>query len=106
MPSSQQEHRDMSKTTDSRAPLAAVLPSSIQRTYRERLLRADDVCHLTGLGRSTLYAKVKAGEFPNAVQLHGACVAWRESEVDAWIAARPAATPTGKARATAARGAA
>lgn len=101
----------MPRTTAFPTPPAASLPSQIERTYRERLLRADDVCHLTGLGRSTLYAKVKAGDFPTAVQLHGACVAWRESEVDAWIAARPAAAlpaaaPAGKARTASARGAA
>ena len=61
------------------------------RPYRERLLRIDDVCFMTGLGRSTVYAKVKARDFPGPVQLHGACVAWRETEVDAWIAGRPAA---------------
>lgn len=67
--------------------------------YRERLLRVDDVCFMTGLGRSTVYAKVKAGNFPGPVQLHGTCVAWRETEVDAWIAARPAAPtqPTSRA---------
>ncbi|MGD9773861.1 helix-turn-helix transcriptional regulator [Diaphorobacter sp.] len=64
----------------------------LERRYRERLLRIDDVCYLTGLGRSTVYAKVKGDAFPNPVQLHGACVAWRESEVDAWIDARPLAT--------------
>jgi prophage regulatory protein len=66
-------------------------PSATGRRYRERLLRIDDVCFLTGLGRSTIYAKVKGGDFPGPVQLHGACVAWRETEVDTWIAARPAA---------------
>jgi prophage regulatory protein len=81
----------MSKTTVSPAPAAPSLPSPIARGYRERLLRIDDVCHLTGLGRSTLYAKVKAGDFPTAVQLHGACVAWKETEVDGWIATRPTA---------------
>lgn len=60
------------------------------RPYRERLLRIDDVCFMIGLGRSTIYAKVKAGDFPGPVQLHGASVAWRETELDAWIAARPA----------------
>lgn len=70
-------------------------PSTGHR-YRERLLRIDDVCFLTGLGRSTIYAKVKGGDFPGPVQLHGACVAWRETEVDTWIAARPVvgATPS------------
>ena len=64
----------------------------LERRHRERLLRIDDVCYLTGLGRSTVYAKVKGGAFPHPVQLHGACVAWRESEVDAWIDSRPLAT--------------
>ncbi|GKT27084.1 AlpA family phage regulatory protein [Acidovorax sp. SUPP3334] len=62
------------------------------------MLRIDDVCFFTGLGRSTVYAKVKAGDFPGPVQLHGACVAWRETEVDAWIATRPAAQPGCAAR--------
>lgn len=76
---------------------AEPVPTALPRTYRERLLRIDDVCFLTGLGRSTVYAKVKGGNFPVPVQLHGACVAWRETEVDSWIAARPAAALPAKA---------
>lgn len=72
----------------------------LERRHRERLLRIDDVCYLTGLGRSTVYAKVKGGAFPHPVQLHGACVAWRESEVDAWIDARPLATAPAPLKAT------
>lgn len=70
---------------------AAESAPPLERRHRERLLRIDDVCYLTGLGRSTVYAKVKGGGFPHPVQLHGACVAWRESEVGAWIDARPLA---------------
>lgn len=61
------------------------------RSYRERLLRIADVCFLTGLGRSTVYAKVKERQFPQPVKLHGTSVAWKESEVDAWINERPTA---------------
>ena len=61
------------------------------RNYRERLLRIPDVCFLTGLGRSTVYAKVKERQFPQPVKLHGTCVAWKETEVDAWISERPMA---------------
>jgi len=80
----------MQRTATQTTPIQTGPGPSDVRPYRERLLRIDDVCFLTGLGRSTIYAKVKAGDFPSAVQLHGASVAWRESEVDAWIAARPA----------------
>ena len=85
----------MQRTATRTTPIQAGPGPSDVRPYRERLLRIDDVCFMTGLGRSTIYAKVKAGDFPSAVQLHGTSVAWRETEVDAWIAARPAvgATP-------------
>ena len=58
---------------------------------RVRLLRIADVCFATGLGRSTVYAKIKENSFPRPVQLHGTCVAWREADVNAWIEERPAA---------------
>lgn len=79
----------MQRTATQTTPIQAGPGPSDVRPYRERLLRIDDVCFMTGLGRSTIYAKVKAGDFPSAVQLHGTSVAWRETEVDAWIAARP-----------------
>ena len=83
----------MQRTATQTTPIQAGPGPSDVRPYRERLLRIDDVCFMTGLGRSTIYAKVKAGDFPSAVQLHGTSVAWRETEVDAWIAARAQAAP-------------
>lgn len=80
----------MQKTATQTTTIQASPGPSDVRPYRERLLRIDDVCFMTGLGRSTIYAKVKARDFPSAVQLHGTSVAWRETQVDAWIAARPA----------------
>lgn len=61
------------------------------RPYRDRLLRLADVKHMTGLGRSSIYAAIQAKSFPAAVNLTAHAVAWRESDIDAWIAARPAA---------------
>lgn len=58
---------------------------------RNRLLRLADVKHMTGLGRSTIYAAIRAKSFPAAVNLTDHAVAWRESDIDAWIAARPPA---------------
>lgn len=61
------------------------------RPYRDRLLRLADVKHMTGLGRSSIYAGIQAKSFPAAVNLTAHAVAWRESDIDAWIAARPPA---------------
>jgi prophage regulatory protein len=42
-----------------------------------------------GYSRDHLRRKVKAGEFPAPVALSDRRIAWRESEVDAWLASRP-----------------
>jgi prophage regulatory protein len=39
----------------------------------------------TGLSRSTIYAKAKAGAFPKAVNMGPALAAWVEAEVEQWI---------------------
>lgn len=66
-------------------------PAQELRPFRDRLLRLADVKHMTGLGRSSIYAAIRAKSFPAAVNLTAHAVAWRESEIDAWIAARPGA---------------
>lgn len=55
----------------------------------DRLLRRSEVEQLVGLKRSTLYAEMAAGRFPLQVRLGVRSVAWRESEIQAWIASRP-----------------
>ena len=55
------------------------------------LLRRPEVQRRTGLSRSPLYARIKAGTFPAPVKLGSHAVAWVESEVEAWIAAHIAA---------------
>ena len=58
----------------------------------DRLLRLPEVLRLTGLSRSTVYRKIKAGEFPRPVKLGKRAVGWREFEVIAWINGRPPAS--------------
>lgn len=58
---------------------------------KESLLRLPSVTARTGLARSTLYKLVAMGVFPKPYSLVGRTVAWRESEVDAWIGSRIAA---------------
>jgi prophage regulatory protein len=54
-----------------------------------RILRLAEVLAATGLGRTSLYDSVRAGDFPKPVQLTKAAVGWRSDEVEAWIRSRP-----------------
>lgn len=49
------------------------------------ILRLPAVKARTGLSRSTIYARISAGEFPKAVNLGARAVGWLESEVNAWL---------------------
>jgi prophage regulatory protein len=52
------------------------------------LLRRPDVETRTGLSRSTIYAWMERGDFPKPVRLGTRIVAWRESDVTAWLESR------------------
>lgn len=51
-----------------------------------RMLRIRSVMTRTGLARTTIYTRAKAGTFPQIVSLGGRASGWREADVDAWIA--------------------
>jgi prophage regulatory protein len=53
-----------------------------------RLLRLPQVSDLTGLSRTSIYRLERSGAFPRRVRLGLRTVAWHESSVVAWIAAR------------------
>lgn len=50
------------------------------------LIRSREVQARTGLPKSSLHRMASAGRFPAPVKLGMRSVAWRESDVDAWIA--------------------
>ena len=54
----------------------------------EKLLRRREVEALTALSCSTIYGWMKAGTFPKPVVLGAKKVAWRESDIAAWLEAR------------------
>jgi prophage regulatory protein len=62
---------------------------------RPSLIRLEAVKARTCLSRSTIYAYMREGRFPQPVSISERCVAWIESEIDAWIADRIAATRKG-----------
>jgi prophage regulatory protein len=59
----------------------------------ERLIRIDEVLHICGLSRSSLYANIQSGNFPDQVKLSKKASACLYSEVLAWITARAAERP-------------
>lgn len=52
------------------------------------IIRRKQVEARVGLSRSTIYDKVKAGEFPAPISLGAKAVGWIESEINAWLNAR------------------
>lgn len=54
-----------------------------------RPLRLPEVRRETGLGRSTIYRRMKEGTFPPQVDLGGGLVAWWEADIEAWKKSRP-----------------
>ena len=51
-----------------------------------RFLRLKDVKTMTGLSKSTIYARMSMGTFPKQIPLGPRLVVWVESDVQGWIA--------------------
>ena len=56
--------------------------------FSQRFLRLPEVKNQVGLGRSTIYQKIKAGEFPAPISLGARAVAWTSDSISAWMDAR------------------
>ena len=54
----------------------------------ESILRLEAVKERVGLSRSTIYARVKCGEFPAPIALGARAVGWLESEIEEWLSER------------------
>ena len=52
-----------------------------------RLYRLPDVLKMTGLSKSTIYARVKSGDFPAPTPIFrgGRAVAWRSQDIIGWV---------------------
>jgi len=64
------------------------MPVPVASVDTRRLLRLDTVMFLTGLFRTTLWRMEREGRFPRCRKIGKHTVAWRESEVQAWLAKR------------------
>jgi prophage regulatory protein len=54
----------------------------------DALLRLSTVEALTGWSRSTVFAKVKKGEFVAPIRLGARCTRFRAGDVQAWLASK------------------
>ena len=50
-----------------------------------KILRLPEVIEVTGLGRSTIYAKVAQGQFPKPIKLGDRATGWLDTEIYDWI---------------------
>ena len=53
------------------------------------ILRRPEVERRTQISKASIYRLMAAGQFPTAIKLGERAVAWRASEIDAWLASRP-----------------
>lgn len=50
------------------------------------LLRLPEVKAVTGLSKSTIYARIADGNFPKQIPIGPRLVVWMESDIENWIA--------------------
>ena len=58
-----------------------------------KLLRKPAVLARIGLSDTTVWRMERAGQFPKSIRISPGAVAWRESDVENWIAARMEGRP-------------
>ena len=65
--------------------MAAQLQEALTRLT---ILRRKQVEARTGLSRSTIYERIKAGTFPAPISIGAKAVGWIEGEIDSWLTAQ------------------
>lgn len=53
-----------------------------------RLLGLADVVHVTTMSKASVYRNIQAGEFPKPIRISARRVAWRETDIVAWLEQR------------------
>lgn len=60
------------------------------------LLRIEAVSAMTGLGRTTLFDRTRAGTFPAPIRMGTRCTRWRAADVQTWLKAQQPAAAVAK----------
>ena len=53
--------------------------------FQHKLLRLPQVKSVTGLSKSSIYARISEGTFPKQIPLGPRLVVWVESDIQKWI---------------------
>jgi prophage regulatory protein len=61
-----------------------------KRAMTDKLIRKRGVIELTGLSATTIWRRVKDRTFPAPLHISEHVIVWRETDIQAWIAARAA----------------
>lgn len=61
-----------------------------------KVLRLPEVLVRCGLQKTSVYRAIGEGTFPQPVSIGARAVAWRESDIEVWLAARPLARRPGR----------
>jgi len=59
--------------------------SKSMNIIQQKLLRLPQVKSITGLSKSTIYARISDGAFPKQIALGSRLVVWVESDIQKWI---------------------
>lgn len=70
----------------------AVAALSMEITMNNTMLRQPEVLRRIGLSRTTLWRKIRAGDFPAPFQLGPNSIGWPESEIISWLEGCPRQT--------------
>lgn len=68
----------------------------IKKTEPRHFLRLKQVKAQVGYSRSSIYEKIKAGEFPKPYPLGARAVGWLSDDIEAWVESRIQAREEGK----------
>jgi prophage regulatory protein len=77
----------MPHTSSDSSNSSAQLPQSSVQRVTTRLLRLPSVLEKVPVSKTEWYRRVKSGAAPQSVQLGPRAVAWRESDIEGYIAA-------------------
>jgi predicted DNA-binding transcriptional regulator AlpA len=75
-------HLNTQPSNESLSSIAQIKDEVIQKT---QLLRIEEVCDLTTLGKSTINLWVAQGKFPKPMHLSPTIKVWRFEDIKLWI---------------------
>jgi len=81
----------MSKTISAKALASRISDAPIVPSFDE-LLPFPRVKQITSLSRSTIYRKIDDQTFPRPLRISGSRIAFRASEIHAWLDSQPRAS--------------